>query len=60
MKVQVIKPFVDRVTGHLRQVGTEFDAKPERVRELTASSLGPFVAEVTDEPKEPTKRRTKK
>ena len=60
MRVRVIKPFLDRLSGNLRQTGTEYEAAPERVRQINASTLGPFVEPVEAEKPEPAKRAAKK
>ncbi len=59
MKVRVIKPFVDRVTGGYRPTGAEFEVSPRRARELLLGAAGAYIEPVEDPKPEPRKRAKK-
>jgi hypothetical protein len=55
----VIKPFKDKYTKAIYQVGHEIEVTKERFEELISAASGPFVQAIGG-PKEPTKPATKK
>ena len=59
MKVRVVKPFKDKHTKVVYQVGQEIEVTKERHKELISAALGPFV-EPVDGDKEPEEKPEKK
>lgn len=47
MKVKVLKPFRDKVTGELRKEGEEFTCTKKRYNEIL--SVGELVEEIKEE-----------
>lgn len=47
MKVKVIMPFKDKVSGKMRNTGEVFESTPERLAEI--NKAGRFVVEVPQE-----------
>lgn len=67
MKVRVVKPFKDKHTKVIYQMGQEIEVTKARYEELTSAALGPFVEEINtdvaekvDESKSEQKKPTKK
>lgn len=64
MKVRVVKPFKDKHTKVVYQVGQEIEVTKERHKELISAALGPFVevpeAEKKEAEKKPRKATTQK
>lgn len=56
MKVRVIKPFKDKHTKVICNLGQDIEVTQERYEELTSAASGPFVQAI-GEPKEPTTKK---
>ena len=52
MKVRVVKPFKDKHTKVVYQVGQEIEVTKERHKELISAALGPFVEAMEQDRKE--------
>ena len=59
MRVKVVRPFKDKHTKVICNLGQDIEVTQERYEELTSAASGPFVQAI-GEPKEPTKPATKK
>ena len=63
----MIKPFKDKYTKAIYQVGHEIEVTEERFEEINSAALGPFVDQVKEPgqkkegaPKKPVNKRAKK
>jgi hypothetical protein len=59
MRVKVVRPFKDKHTKVICNLGQDIEVTRERFEELASAASGPFVEAVV-ELKEPTKPATKK
>lgn len=51
MRVKVIKKFIDKKEGKVREVGEVFDTTKKRFEEINSTSFGFLVEEIKEENK---------
>jgi hypothetical protein len=56
MRVKVVRPFKDKHTKVICNLGQDIEVTQERYEELTSAASGPFVQAI-GEPKEPTTKK---
>jgi hypothetical protein len=56
MRVKVVRPFKDKHTKVICNLGQDIEVTQERYEELTSAASGPFIQAI-GEPKEPTTKK---
>jgi hypothetical protein len=56
MRVKVVRPFKDKYTKVIYNLGQDIEVTQERYEELTSAASGPFIQAI-GEPKEPTTKK---
>lgn len=56
MRVKVVRPFKDKRTKVIYNLGQDIEVTQERYEELTSAASGPFIQAI-GEPKEPTTKK---